>query len=101
MQRLPEMHIFDGELSGRTSAAGDGFTCLVLNRDANLRVSLGIDDISYPRVLSIYPRRHGIIADVGFRSCVEFDGALDACIVEKVKFRGLRHDFSPAWNVFC
>jgi len=90
VQRLPEMHIFDGELSGRSSAAGDGFTCLVLNRDANLRVSLGLDAVSYPRVLSIYLRRQGNIADVGFRSGVEFDGALNACIVEKVKVRGIR-----------
>src|SRR5260370_16339862 len=48
----------------------------------------------------MYLRRHGDIAYIGCRGGIEFDRALDACIVEKVKVRGVLHHFYPAWNVF-
>src|SRR5206468_6180137 len=54
--RLPEMHTFDGELAGRSGAAGNSFTGLVVKGDANLRCSLGLDAVSYPRIRSIYLR---------------------------------------------
>ncbi len=98
--RLPEMYLCDGELAGRSGAAGNAFTGLVVKGDANLRCSLGLDGVSYPRIRSIYLRRQGDIADIGFRGGIEFDRALDACVVEKVKVRGIGDHFSQAGNVF-
>ncbi len=100
MQRLPEVHIFDEKLAGWSIAAGNGFTCLVLNGDVNLCVSLCIDGVSHKPIRSSDIRCNGDIVDIRFRSRVEFDRALDACIVEKVKVRGIRDHFSQARNVF-
>src|SRR5258708_20902446 len=93
------MHIFDEKLAGWSIAAGNGFTCLVLNGDVNLRVSLCIDGVSHKPTRSSDIRCNGDIVDVGFRSRVEFDRALDAYIVEKVKVRGFRDHFYQARNV--
>src|SRR2546429_2242690 len=74
---LPEMYICDGELAGRCGTAGNSFTGLVVNGDANLRCSLGLDGVSYLRIRSLDLRRQGDIADIGFRGRVEFDRALN------------------------
>src|SRR5437867_2400758 len=100
VQRLPEMHLFDRKLTSRSSALGDGFTFLILNGDVNLRFSLGLDAVSYPRIGSIDVRRNGDIACMSGRGGIEFDRALDACIVEKVKVGGIGHRLCTAWNFF-
>src|SRR5947209_5297265 len=97
---LPEMHICDGEVAGRSAAAGNSFTGLVVNGDANLSFSLGLDGVSYPRIRSLDLRRQSDIAYIGGRGGIEFDRSLDGCIVEKVKVRGIRENLPLAWNVF-
>src|SRR5262249_43986999 len=85
--------------AGWSIAAGNGFTCLVLNGDANLCASLCIDGVSHKPIRSSSIRCNGDILDIGFRSRVEFDWALDASIVEKVKVRGISDHFSQARTV--
>src|SRR5436305_15113266 len=94
------MHTFDGELAGWSGASGDGFTGLILNGDVNLRLSLGLDGVAYPCICSVNLRRDGDITNIGGRGRIEFDRALDAGIVEKVKVRSIDHHFSYAGNVF-
>ncbi len=62
VQRLPEMHPCDGELTSRSGTPGDGFACLILNGDANLLRSLGLDAVSYLCIRSLYLRSNGDIA---------------------------------------
>src|SRR5256714_7788935 len=75
---LPKMYICDGELAGRSGTAGNSFTCLVLNGDANLCCSLCLDGVSYLRIRSLPLPRHGDITYIGLRGCVEFDRAFNS-----------------------
>src|SRR5579875_3338363 len=101
MQRLPQMHAVNDKVTGRAATSGDGCACLVLNGDTKFHVilSLGGNTVINQSICSIDSGCDGDIAYIGFRSGIEFYRALDACIVEKIKVRGICDHFSYACHV--
>src|SRR5579859_950619 len=85
VKRLPEVHACDGELAGWPGACGDNRIGLVADKDADLRIALGLDGVVEESVRSGNIYRDRDITHIRAGSRVELDRALDARVVEEVK----------------
>src|SRR5579875_2019555 len=95
------MHSVDDEVASRAATSGDGGARLVLKGDTKFHVirSPGDNAVINQSIRSVDSGCDGDIAYIGLRGGIEFHRALDTCIVEKIKVRGICDHFSHACHV--